>query len=407
MTDIEADETPSDSSLTRRNFLLRSGQVGWMFSVLGSPFSRFVAPARRQFADMMSVAHCPALMLPADLLSAFQWRMLGPFRGGRVAAATGVPGRPNEFYFGAVNGGVWKSIDAGRVWDPVFDSQPVASIGAIAVAPSAPDIVYVGSGESTLRDSTGFGNGMYKSIDAGKSWTHIGLDRHAAHREDRDRSAQPRRRVRRRDRAAVRANTERGVFRSHDGGTSWQKVLYKDADVGAVEVVIDPTNSSVVYAGLWNTRRPPWFTYSPTNGPGGGIYKSVDGGARWKQLTAGCPGKGSAARESRCRRAIRGGCTRWWTACSPRTAPARRSERRRAAHGRSRCRKQGGFFRSDDAGATWTRLSNDPALWGRGWYFGKLAVDPKDAEIVYVRTCRCRARGRREELGDAARIAGW
>jgi len=160
--DDEALEMHNDSTLTRRDFLLRSGQLGWMFSVLGSPFSRLAVPARRQFAEIMGAAQRPIAALPANLLSGFRWRTLGPFRGGRVAAATGVPGRPNEFYFGAVNGGVWKSIDAGRVWQPVFDSQPVASIGAIAVAPSAPDVVYVGSGESTLRDSVGYGNGVYK-----------------------------------------------------------------------------------------------------------------------------------------------------------------------------------------------------------------------------------------------------
>src|SRR5690349_4628957 len=212
------------------------------------------------------------------LFSGLRWRMLGPFRGGRVDAVTGVPGRPNEFYFGAVNGGVWKSIDAGRVWQPVFDSQPVASIGAIAVAPSAPDIVYVGSGESTLRDSAGYGNGMYKSTDAGKSWTHIGL----ADTQHIGKIAVDPHDPRRLFVAAIghlyAPNAERGVFRSTDGGTSWQKVLFKGEDVGAVEVVIDPTNPRVVYAGLWNTRRPPWFTYAPTNGPGGGIFKSTDGG---------------------------------------------------------------------------------------------------------------------------------
>ena len=236
--------------------------------------------------------HDHAAQQPASPWSGLRWRMLGPFRGGRVDAVTGVPGRPNEFYFGAVNGGVWKSIDAGRVWTPVFDSQPVASIGAIAVAPSAPDVVYVGSGESTLRDSTGYGNGMYKSTDAGRSWTHIGLDdtQHIGKIAVDPRNPNV---------VFVAAighlyapSAERGVFRTIDGGKSWQKVLYKDENVGAVEVVIDPTNSRVVYAGLWNTRRPPWYTYAPTNGPGGGIFKSIDGGTTWKQLTDGLPKEG-------------------------------------------------------------------------------------------------------------------
>jgi photosystem II stability/assembly factor-like uncharacterized protein len=171
--------------------------------------------------------------------------MLGPFRGGRVAAATGVPGRPNDFYFGAVNGGVWKTIDGGRVWTPIFDGQSTASIGAIAVAPSAPDTVYVGSGESTLRDSVGFGNGVYKSTDAGKTWAHLGLDEtHHIGKIAIDPRNPNNVFV-----AAIgklyAANKERGIFRSRDAGRTWQKVL-GDENVGAVEVVIDPSNSQIV-----------------------------------------------------------------------------------------------------------------------------------------------------------------
>src|SRR5690242_4558688 len=164
----------------------------------------------------------------SGLYSGLKWRMLGPFRGGRVDAVSGVPGRPNEFYFGAVNGGVWKSIDAGRVWTPVFDSQPIASVGAIAVAPSAPDTVYVGTGESTLRDSASFGNGIYKSTDAGRSWTHVGVaeTHHIGKIAVDPRNA---------DVVFVAAigkmysaNPERGVFRSTDGGKSWTKVLFRN-----------------------------------------------------------------------------------------------------------------------------------------------------------------------------------
>ena len=385
VTDIKAEETSSDSALSRRDFLLRSGQIGWMFSVLGSPFGRLAAPARRQFEEMMNAAHRRSAPMPANLLSGFQWRTIGPFRGGRVAAATGVPGRPNEFYFGAVNGGVWKSIDAGRVWEPVFDSQPVASIGAIAVAPSAPDVVYVGSGESTLRDSTGFGNGMYKSTDAGKSWTHLGLEgtQHIGKIAVDPRNP---------DVVFVAAigqlyaaNDERGVYRSHDGGRSWEKVLFKGPDVGAVEVVIDPTNSQNVYAGLWNTRRPPWFTYSPTNGPGGGIYKSTDGGTTWAQLTAGLPKEGIgrtgiaiAASDPRRMYAVVDCLLAENAPAGSHNAPTAGTSIDKSVP------RQGGFFRSDDAGATWTRLSSDESLWGRGWYFCKLAVDPTDADTVYV-----------------------
>ncbi len=205
-----------------------------------------------------------------SLYSGLRWRMLGPHRGGRVDAVTGVPGRPNEFYFGAVNGGVWKTIDAGRVWTPIFDSQPIASIGALAVAPSAPDTIYVGSGESTLRDSMGYGNGMYKSTDAGKTWTRIGLEdtQHIG------KIAVDPKNPNIVFVAAIgnlyQAGPSRGIFRSQDGGRTWLKVLFKNDNVGAVEVAIDPTDSRVVYAGLWNTRRPPWYTYQPSNAPGGG-----------------------------------------------------------------------------------------------------------------------------------------
>ncbi len=379
------DVADDDATLTRRDFLLRGGQIGWMFSVLGSPFARLAMPARRQFEAML---HAPAqtdATLPANLLSGFQWRTLGPFRGGRVPAATGVVGRPNEFYFGAANGGVWKSVDAGRVWEPIFDSQPVASIGALAVAPSAPDVVYVGTGESTLRDSAGFGNGVYKSTDAGKSWAHLGLDgtQHIGKLAVDPRNP---------DVVFVAAighlyasNDERGVYRSRDGGKRWEKVLFKGPDVGAVEVVIDPTNSQIVYAGLWNTRRPPWFTYSPTNGPGGGIFKSTDGGSTWTQLSGGLPKEGigrtgiaiAATNPNRMYAVV--DCL-----LAENAAPGAMNVPTAGTSIDKDVPRQGGFFRSDDAGATWTRLSSDLSLWGRGWYFCKLAIDPKDPDMVYV-----------------------
>ena len=317
--------------------------------------------------------------------------MIGPFRGGRVTAATGVPGRPNEFYFGAVNGGVWKTIDGGRVWFPIFDGQSTASIGAISVATSDPNIVYVGSGESTLRDSVGYGNGVYKSVDAGKTWTHLGLEEtHHIGKIAIDPKNPNNVFV-----AAIgklyAANNERGIFRSRDGGRTWQKVL-GDENVGAVEVVIDPSNSQIVYAGLWNTRRPPWFTYAPTNGAGGGIFKSTDGGSTWTQLTNGLPKQGigrtgiaiAPTNPNRVYAIV--DCLLPeappqfeppLNAPVPQPAPA-------GARPSSPPPGQGGFFRSDDAGATWTRISADPALWGRGWYFEKIAVDPTDADTVYV-----------------------
>ena len=357
---------------SRRDFLANLAQAGFALS-----------------AVRMS-KHLPAPQAPGsqllDVPIGLDWRMLGPFRGGRCDAACGVPGRPDEFYFGHVNGGVWKTIDAGRTWSPIFDDQPVASIGALAVAPSAPDVIYVGTGESTLRDSVGFGNGVYKSTDAGRTWRHAGLTgtqhigKIAVDPKNPDVVFV----------AAIghlyAANEARGVYRSRDGGRTWQKVLYKDDNIGAVEVVIDPTNSRVVYAGLWNTRRPPWFTYAPTNGPGGGIYKSTDSGTTWHQLTAGLPPAGIgrtgiAVAPSNPQRvyAVVDCLVPDPTAPAP-PPPASPAPGRPAQPPPG----QGGVFRSDDAGATWRRLSGDQALWGRGWYFEKITVDPKNADIVYV-----------------------
>ena len=372
-----------DDDISRRDFLARTGAAGLALSVLGPG----VAHALPIPAGITGGRMAPAADELTPLFSGLRWRMLGPFRGGRVDAVCGVVGRPNEFYFGHVNGGVWKSIDAGRVWTPIFDSQPVASIGALAVAPSAPDTIYVGSGESTLRDSVGYGNGVYKSADAGKSWTHLGLD-------DTQHIGKIAIDPRNPDIVFVAAighlyapNADRGVFKSVDGGKSWRKVLFKNNDVGAVDVVIDPTNSRVVYACLWNTRRPPWYTYAPTNGPGGGIFKSTDGGTTWTQLKNGLPKEGIgrsgivvAPSNPRRLYAVVDCLVPDPNAPPPPPPPV-------GAAGRAGAQAppgQGGFFRSDDAGANWTKVSGDPALWGRGWYFEKLAVDPKDADTVYV-----------------------
>ena len=194
------DVTLEGSAFSRRDFIVEAGRLGLLMYAtprLGGALLRSPSPlaaSRTPDSGQQVAALAPGL----------KWRMLGPFRGGRVDAVSGVPGRPNEFYFGAVNGGVWKTIDAGRVWKPVFDSQPVASIGAIAVAPSAPDTVYVGSGESTLRDSMGFGNGMYKSTDAGKTWTHLGLDDTQHIGKIADRPEESEHRLRRGDRTSLR-----------------------------------------------------------------------------------------------------------------------------------------------------------------------------------------------------------
>jgi len=286
--------------------------------------------------------------------------MVGPFRGGRVNGVSGVPGRPHEFYFGSVGGGVWKSLNDGRTWMPVFDSQPIASIGAIGVSPSNPDVVYVGTGEADMRSQNSFGNGMYKSTDAGKSWTHIGLDntrqigRVVVHPRD------PKIVFVAALGHVYGANPDRGVFRTRDGGSTWEKVLFKNDNVGAIDLALDPQDPAIVYATLWNTRRPPWSIYPPSYGPGGGIFKSTDEGSTWQQLTNGLP----AERVGRIGLAI---------------SPANRSRIYAIADA-----KDGGLYRSDDAGASWKRMSNDARIWGRGWYFCKVAVDPKNPDVVYV-----------------------
>ena len=293
------------------------------------------------------------------LYAGLRWRMLGPFRGGRVNAVAGVPGQPATFYFGSVGGGVWKTTNAGRTWTPVFDGQPVASIGAIAVAPSSPGVVYVGTGEADMRSQISYGNGMYKSTDAGRTWTHLGLE---GTRQIGRVAVDPRNA----NIVFVAAlghvygpNADRGVYRSRDGGATWQKVLFKDENVGAADLAIDPQNPGVVYASLWNTRRPPWSIYPPSYGPGSGVHKSVDGGTTWKALT-GLPTEGLG---------------RVGLAIAP-TRPSRVYAIVDA--------KEGGLYRSDDGGATWSRLSSDARLWGRGWYFCKVVADPKNADVVYV-----------------------
>jgi photosystem II stability/assembly factor-like uncharacterized protein len=295
-----------------------------------------------------------------SLYSGLRWRMIGPFRGGRVNGVTGVPGQPSVFYMGSVGGGVWKTTNAGRTWLPIFDSQPIASIGAVAVAPSRPDVVYVGTGEADMRSQISYGNGMYKSTDAGKTWTHIGLE--------------PTRQIGKvivdpRDPNVVfvaalghvyGANPDRGVYRTRDGGATWQKVLFKSNDVGAIDLAFDPGDPQTIYAALWNTRRPPWSIYPPSYGPGSGLYKSTDGGTNWQQLTSGLPSDGLG----------RIGIA---------VAPTNRSRVYAIVDAMA-----GGLYRSDDAGATWRQASADSRIWGRGWYFGKVTVDPKNADLVYV-----------------------
>ena len=240
-------------------------------------------------AGVLSLTFAQPSSYDPSFYSGLRWRMIGPFRGGRVNAVSGVPGRPTDFYFGSVGGGVWKSTNAGRTWTPVFDSQPIASIGAIAVAPSSPDVVYVGSGEADMRSQISYGNGMYKSTDAGRTWTHLGLDNTRQIGRVIVDPGNPNVVFVAALGHAYGANPDRGVYRSRDGGATWQKVLFKSDDVGAIDLAFDSKNAQVVYASLWNTRRPPWSVYPPSYGPGSGLYKSTDGATTWIQLTNGLP----------------------------------------------------------------------------------------------------------------------
>jgi hypothetical protein len=236
-----------------------------------------------------AIAPCP-LSADAGFDGALRWRNVGPFRGGRTRAITGVPSQPNLFYMAQVNGGVFKTIDYGRTWQPIFDDQPTGSVGAIAISISNPEIVYVGSGEGLHRPDLSIGDGIYKSTDAGKTWTHLGL-------RDGQQVAQLAVDPRNPNRFFVAVaghpygpNEERGIFRSLDGGQTFEKVLYRDENTGGGDVQIDPTNSDVVYATLWESREGPWEN-STWNGTNGGIFKSTNGGKTWNQLRQGLPEK--------------------------------------------------------------------------------------------------------------------
>jgi photosystem II stability/assembly factor-like uncharacterized protein len=287
--------------------------------------------------------------------------MIGPFRGGRTIAAAGIASQPNVFYVAATNGGVWKTDDIGRTWHPIFDDQPTGSIGAIALAPSDPNIIYVGSGEGVQRPDLSVGDGIYKSTDAGKSWRHLGL------RDGQQISAilvDPRDP----DRVFVAVlghpygpNVERGVFRSTDGGESWQKVLYKDENTGAVDLAFDPTNPQTVYTVLWAARQGPWEN-GEWSGAGSGLFKSTDGGSTWSQLTGGLP----TPAEGLGRIGIG-------------IAPSDASRMYALVEG-----KPSAVYRSDDAGTTWKRVNTEERISGRGSDFACVRVDPKNKDIIYI-----------------------
>ncbi|MBS1557663.1 MAG: glycoside hydrolase [Bacteroidetes bacterium] len=290
-----------------------------------------------------------------------KWRMIGPHRAGRTIGAVGVPQQHNVFYMAANNGGVWKTTDYGRTWDPIFDDQPTGSIGDIAVAPSNPNVIYVGSGEGVQRPDLSVGDGMYKSTDAGKTWKHIGLrDAQQIGGLAIDPSNENKIFV-----AALGhpygANTERGVFRSMNGGETWEKILYIDENTGAVQVTVDPNNSNVVFADLWSSRQGPWEN-GAWQGPGSGLYKSTDGGTHWKKITNGLP-------------TFEQGLGRIGFCIAPSNSNRMYATVDAGDHG--------GIYRSDDAGENWIRVSADGRHWSRGSDFAEVKVHPKNPDIVY------------------------
>ncbi|HXY03680.1 MAG TPA: glycoside hydrolase, partial [Terriglobales bacterium] len=315
------------------------------------------------------LASSTAQQFPESTYQELHWRMIGPFRGGRTRAVAGVPSQPNVFYMGQVNGGVWKSNDFGRTWNPIFELQPTQSIGAIAVAPSDPNIVYVASGEGLHRPDLAVGNGIYKSTDAGKTWTHLGL-----HDSQQIPALVIDPRNANRLFAAVLGHPygpseERGIFRSTDGGVSWQKVLYKDENTGGSDIEMDPSNPDVLYAGLWEVREGPWEDNNLFPGTGGGLFKSTDGGNNWKQLTNGLP-----KNIAQINVAI--------AASEPNRLYATLATTEKGEY------ESGaglGVFRSDDAGENWYRVTDDPrpAMRIGGGDLPVPKVDPKNPDVVY------------------------
>jgi len=325
-------------------------------------FSLFIAAAFMLAVVAQGQRRQAAAPAASDSLKVLQWRQIGPFRGGRVTAVAGVASQPMVFYFGGVGGGVWKTSDGGINWEPISDGSVfgTASVGAIGLSDSDPNTIYVGMGESPIRGNVTHGDGVYKSTDGGKTWKHIGL-------EDTRQISRVRVHPKNPDIVYVAAqghvwapNADRGVFRSTDGGKTWKKILFRSDKAGACDLIIDPTNPNVLYAGLWEVYRKPWTLES--GGPGSGIFKSTDGGDTWTEITRnpGLP---------------RGTIGIVGITVSP-ANPDRLWAIVEA--------EDGGVFRSDNAGRTWTKTNEQRNLRQRAWYYSRIYADPKNADEVYV-----------------------
>jgi photosystem II stability/assembly factor-like uncharacterized protein len=313
--------------------------------------------------------------VPPELINGLKWRLIGPFRGGRAVAVAGVPGDSTTFYFGSVNGGIWKTTDAGVVWTPIFDGQPVASIGALAVAPSDSKVIYAGTGESDIREDLSSGNGVYRSTDGGATWNHMGL-------ED----------TRQISRIiidpqnpnvvyvgalghAFGPNEQRGVYKSVDGGGHWTRVLDLGSEIGISDLAMCSSAPQLLFAGAWHVRRPPWSTYAPIDGPGSGLYRSQDGGKTWARLAGNGLPEGDWGRvgvdvSSDGKRVY---------ALIVLGSIVLQSE----AQGRTQG-TQFGLYRSDDGGNTWTLANSAPPLTSRAWYFNRITIDPNNPDVIYM-----------------------
>ncbi|WP_103863843.1 glycosyl hydrolase [Aquimarina sp. I32.4] len=309
----------------------------------------------------LTISNLNSQVYNQELYDALEYRLIGPFRGGRSAAVTGVPGKPNLFYFGATGGGVWKTVDGGRAWQNISDGFFGGSIGAITISKSDPNVIYVGGGEKTLRGNVSSGYGVWKSVDAGKTWIQSGLpkSRHipriAIHPTNPDIVY-----------ATVLGNIykptqERGLYKSKDGGKTWNNVLFANQDTGAVDLIIDPNNSRIIYASTWNARRTPYSLSS--GGKGSALWKSTDSGGTWKEIST---NKGFA--------------TDTLGIIGITVSPVN-SERIWAI---VENKEKGGVYRSDNGGETWTLLNSDRSLRQRAWYYTRIYADPKDIDIVYV-----------------------
>jgi photosystem II stability/assembly factor-like uncharacterized protein len=298
--------------------------------------------------------------VPSQMYSEVKWRLIGPFRAGRAVAVSGVPGDGTTFYFGSVDGGVWKTTNAGTTWKPIFDKEPVASIGAMAVAPANPKVIYVGTGETDIRSDLASGNGVYKSTDGGDTWQNAGLkDTRQISKIVVD-STNPEIVYVGALGHAYGPNEERGVYKSTDGGGTWKHVLSKGPELGVADLAIAAAKPSVLFASLWNAHRPPWSTYAPLPGEGSGLYRSQDAGESWQQ----CSGRGLPEGP--------------WG----RSGVALSSDGQRVYAVIEA--KKAGLYVSDDGGDNWRLANADSRLTSRAWYFSRITVDPSDADVIYI-----------------------